>query len=341
METFLSAMRFASGLRAPRPTSPGARCLLVALTAALVAAAPLAARQTGQIAGTVTSAATGQALAEVRISVEGTDIRQITDAQGRFFLQNVPAGTQTVTATRIGYGQQRQQFGMSAGGTTTLDFRLSTLVVALEGIVVTGTAIAAQRREIGNSISLITSEDIELSGAVDLDDILRGKAPGLSIQGQTAVPGAGSQILIRGISSIEGRNRPLIYLDGIRINDRGAYETGGSTGGQSASILNSIDPQDIERVEIIKGAAASTLYGTEASAGVIQIFTKRGSRGAPRWTFSVQQVLAVPGHVGPKSDPTGLHLNDCSIGGPLRPMQTAPDAGCPASVCFRIEAVWE
>ncbi len=331
METLLSAMRFPSGLRAPRPASPGARCLLVALTAALVAAAPLAARQTGQIGGTVTSTATGQALANVRISVMGTDILQTTDGQGRFLLPNVPAGTHTVTATRIGYGQVRTQVQLAAGGATTLAFRLSRLVVALEGIVVTGTAIAAQRREIGNSISLITSEDIELSGAVDLDEILRGKAPGLSIQGQTAVPGAGSQILIRGISSIEGRNRPLIYLDGIRINDRGAYEGGGSTGGQSASILNSIDPQDIERIEIIKGAAASTLYGTEASAGVIQIFTKRGSSGDPRWTFSVEQVLRVPRHVGPDSDPTGLHLNDCRIGGPLRPMQTDPDPGCPSS----------
>lgn len=330
METLLSAIRFA-WLRARRPTSPGARCLLVVLTAALVAAAPLAARQTGQIAGTVTSVATGQGLANVRIRVQGTDILQTTDGDGRFLLLNVPAGAHTVTATRIGYGQVRTQVQLAVGGSTALTFRLSRLNIALEGIVVTGTANTIERRMLGSSIAVITAEEIEMSGAVDLDEILRGKAPGLSIQGQTAVPGAGSQILIRGISSIEGRNRPLIYVDGIRINDRGAYEGGGSTGGQSASILNSIDPQDIERIEIIKGAAASTLYGTEASAGVIQIFTKRGSSGAPRWTFSVDQVLRVPRHVGPSSDPTGLHLNDCTIGGPLRPDQTEPDPGCPSS----------
>lgn len=95
--------------------------------------------------------------------------------------------------------------------------------------------------------------------------------------------------------------------------------------------LQDINPQDVERIEVIKGAAAATLYGSEASAGVIQIVTKRGTAGQQRWTFSVEQGISVPTHVGPDSDPTGLHLNDCTFGGPLRPEQTGPDPACPSS----------
>ena len=92
-----------------------------------------------------------------------------------------------------------------------------------------------------------------------------------------------------------------------------------------------IDPRDIERIEVIKGAAASTLYGTEAAAGVIQVFTKRGRPGAARWTANIDQTLTRTGHVGPEDDKTGLHLNDCTFGGLLRPEQTGPDPDCPAS----------
>ena len=92
-----------------------------------------------------------------------------------------------------------------------------------------------------------------------------------------------------------------------------------------------IDPRDIERIEVIKGAAASTLYGTEAAAGVIQIFTKRGRAGTARWTANMDQTFTRVGHVGPEADPTGLHLNDCTTAGPSAPMQTDPDPDCPAS----------
>lgn len=323
---------FTHGLRSPRSSgrTPTA-WVLALLTAALLAAIPLAAQQTGQIGGTVTGAASGRALAGVLVSVEGTAIRQLTNAQGRFLLLNVPAGTHTVAASFIGYGQGRQQVDVPAGDTVTVDFALPSRAVELEGVVVTGTPFAAQRREVGHSLEVITSEEIELAGAVSLDDVLRGRAPGLQIQGQSGVAGAGAQILLRGLASLNGRNRPLIYVDGIRINDRGSYENSGDTQDQAATVLNSISPQDIDRIEIIKGAAASTLYGTEASAGVIQIFTKQGASGQPRWTFSIEQGIAAPRHVGPKADPSGLHLNDCTIGGPLRPSQAEPDPGCPAS----------
>ncbi|MGH7575585.1 MAG: TonB-dependent receptor plug domain-containing protein, partial [Longimicrobiales bacterium] len=298
-------------------------------------AAPLVAQQTGVITGTVTRTGTGQLLADVQISVGGTGIGMLTTGDGQFRLLDVPAGTHTISATLIGYGQEESEVEVTAGDAVTVDFELQTTAVQLDGIVVTGTGIAARRRELGNSIELITAEQIAASGAVNIDEVLRGRVPGMTVQGASGQVGAGSQILLRGLTSLNGRNRPLIYIDGIRMNDRGAYENDGAgngrTGGQGATVLNSINPLDIERIEVIKGAAAATLYGTEASAGVIQIVTKRGISGQQRWTLSVEQGVSVPTHVGPDSDPTGLHLNDCTVGGPLRPEQTGPDPACPSS----------
>ncbi len=306
----------------------------VALGLALAAFATPVAAQTGNIAGTVRSQGTTELLSEVVIQAVGTSVSGLTNNDGRFVLLNVPAGTHTVTATLIGYGQASQEVTVTAGGTAVADFTLQTRAVELEGVVVTGTAIAAQRREIGNSIELITAEEISSSGVTTVDEILRGKVQGLTVSGGGGSPGVGSEINIRGLTSINGRTSPLIYVDGVRVgSEDGAYDTSGGSDGV-VTVLGAISPQDIERIEVIKGAAASTLYGTDATAGVIQIFTKRGEDGPARWTFSTQGSIVTPSHVGPgvDVDPTGLHLNRCDIEGPL-PQDTipGPDPDCPAS----------
>lgn len=135
--------------------------------------------------------------------------------------------------------------------------------VELEGLIVTGMAIAAPRREVGNSVALITSETIEAAGAVSIDDILRGGGVGLSIQGSSGVAGAGSQMMLRGLSSLNGRTRPLIGIDSVRMNDRGACESGGSTGGQAATVPNSMrsDAKDPD-IEIIVDARFDLIEGS-------------------------------------------------------------------------------
>lgn len=304
---------------------------VVAVAAFLAFTAVPAVAQTGSITGTVIGGSTGSPLPDAAVTVVGTDISVATNGQGRFVILQAPTGQQTIQITLIGYGQETIEVDVPADGSVSAgEVALYTQAVELEGMVVTGTAIAAQRREVGNSIALITSEDIEAAGVTSVDDILRGKALGLTVQGSGGQAGAGSQINIRGLTSLNGRNRPLIYIDGVRLNDRGAYENA-TEGDAHATVLNSIDPQTIDRIEIIKGAAASTLYGVEASAGVIQIFTKQGSTGQRRWTFSVEQSLSDPQKIGPDEDPTGLHINDCTTGGPMRPAQTTPDPGCPES----------
>ncbi len=296
-----------------RTTTTGGRPRAVALAIALFAGslpASLAA-QTGTVSGTLTNGETGEPLANVQITVEGTGLGVLSNNQGRFLVLNVPAGEREVVAQLIGFGEERRTVSLTAGGSALVDMSMYPLAVELEGVVVTGTAIAAQKREVGNSISLVTADELLYSGAINLEDALRGRALGVSITGASGTAGAGSDILLRGTNSVNGRNRPLIYVDGVRM-PTGAFEDATGEAQEHATFLGSIREEDIERIEVIKGPAASSLYGTDASAGVIQIFTKKGSPGAPRWTLNMQQGIQRIGHVGPSVDPTGLRVNDCT-----------------------------
>jgi TonB-dependent SusC/RagA subfamily outer membrane receptor len=306
-------------------TAAAALALVVCSTAPLLA-------QTGQINGTITSTGTGRPLPDVQVSVTGTRLGAVTNQDGRFVIANVPAGERQVVAQLIGYGEERSTVTVTTGAAVTVNFEMRVRAVELEGLVVTGTAIAARKREVGNSIALITAEKIESIPGVGVEDILRGRTLGVTVSGSTNQPGAGSRLMLRGVNSVYGRQEPLVYVDGVRIfSDAWESSNGSLQGAESVTGLSGINPSDIERIEVIKGAAASTLYGTEASAGVIQIFTKRGRAGAPRWTLNMETTMARPGHVGPEEDPTGLQVNRCDIRGPSWPEAEPLDPTCPAS----------
>ena len=302
----------------------------MALALAIFTAVPISAQQTGTVTGTVTGRNTGSPLGDVQVSITGTGLGQLSNQDGRFLIINVPVGEHTITAQLIGYGEASQTINVTAGTPVVVDLALSIRAVQLEGMVVTGTATGASRREVGNSIDLVTAEQIEALPVTTVEDILRGRTLGVTVSGQSSQPGAGQRVLLRGVNSIQGRNEPLVYIDGVRMmSDAWEGSNGSMDGNESATGLAGIDPRDIERIEVIKGAAASTLYGTEAAAGVIQIFTKRGRAGAARWTANMDQTFTKAGHVGPKEDPTGLHLNDCTFGGPLRPDRDHPRSRLP------------
>lgn len=283
----------------------------LAMAAAFVVAQPLAAQQTGRITGQVLHGESGEPISDVQVSIPGTQFGGQTNNQGRFLILNVPAGEQQVRAQLIGFSQQTETVTVTPGEVTLVDFTIHPRAVELEGVVVTGTAIAAQQREVGNSISLITADDIAAAGALNFEDMLRGRALGVSVTGASGTAGAGSDIMLRGTNSVNGRNTPLIYIDGVRMPS-GTLEDSAGEAEEHATFLGSIRTEDIERIEVIKGAAASSLYGTDASAGVIQIFTKKGAPGDPRWTLNVEQGVQRIGHVGPDLDPTGLRVNDCT-----------------------------
>jgi TonB-dependent starch-binding outer membrane protein SusC len=267
----------------------------VLLGSLLVFAPPTAAQQEpGRITGQVTDAQSGAPLSEVQVFIPGTGIGTLTRTNGRFIILNVAPGVKELRAERIGMSSVSQQVTVASGQAVDVNFQLGTQALGLDEIVVTGQAGAARRREVGNTIAQIKAADIP-GKALTSQDMLIGSAPGLTISAAGGEMGNASAIRLRGNHSVSMSNTPIIYVDGIRIRSEAtppnnAKDFPSQRGANiRVSPLEQINPSDIERIEIIKGPAATTLYGTEASAGVIQIFTKSGSSGSTVWTVESEQ----------------------------------------------------
>jgi TonB-dependent SusC/RagA subfamily outer membrane receptor len=244
--------------------------------------------QTGTVAGQVTEVGTLRPLANVQISVTGGGLGALTGSDGRYRIDNVPSGAIEVRAELIGFGVITQTVTVTAGQAATADFELREQALGLDEIVVTGQAGQARRREVGNAIAQIRMADVREPIAT-VENLIQARAPGVRVTFSDASIGSGAAIRLRGNVSVSQGNQPLIYVDGVR-QAGDAYRQGGNT--KEAAPLADINPIDVERVEIIKGAAAATLYGSEAAAGVIQIFTRRGANGDPSFTYQTDQSLA-------------------------------------------------
>jgi outer membrane receptor protein involved in Fe transport len=257
--------------------------------ASIPPAAPLCAQgSNGTVRGQVTRTAPEAPVAGAQVFVVGTRVGGVTDAQGRYNFTGVPAGTHTVRVRALGFHPADKTVDVAAGQTATVDFTVTSAPVSLDEVVVTGTAGSARKREVGNSIGQVKlSEAPEVTSNVS--NMLSGRVAGVTVAGNTGNSGSGAAIRLRGTTSVALTNQPLIYVDGVRTRSdeypRNGIFTGTTQRGANAygSPLNDINPEDIDRVEIVKGAAAATLYGTDAAAGVIQIFTKRGAQGAAKW----------------------------------------------------------
>ena len=221
------------------------------------------------------------------ITVVGTTIRTSTDGAGRFRLENAPDGDVSLRVTAIGFSPLTR--AVSAGA-TELQIALTPSAINLEELIVTGTAVAAQKREIGNSVATINATEFQdFAPARDLTNLLNGKAAGVSIIPGTGTVGGGPRITIRGQGSLSLSDQPLLYVDGVRVNNDVA--SGPKSQGYDSGIisrLNDFGPDDIESIQVIRGPAAATLYGTEAASGVIQIITKRGNPGRTKYEFTVR-----------------------------------------------------
>lgn len=257
--------------------------------ATLAFARPAAAQgETGTVRGRITSASSGAPVAAAQVFVAGSKAGTLSSADGNYTITGAPLGDQTVRVRALGYKPTEHAVVIAAAGARA-DFALVAAAVALNEIVVTGTAGAARMREVGNSIGSV-KPDANSPVPTDVSAMLSGQLAGVSVTGGSGNAGAGSAIRLRGMTSVALTNQPLIYIDGVRLRSDEYPKNVSSQGGQNlrssnvnASPLNDINPDDIERIEVVKGAAAATLYGTDAAAGVIQIFTKRGAAGAAKW----------------------------------------------------------
>jgi len=308
--------------------------LYVAVTLGLsVVARPLSA-QTGSVQGTVTAAATSEPVVGAEVTIAGTNIGVRTGPDGRFTLGNVAAGLRELRILAIGYRLATLRLTITADQVTQTNVQLTPSVLQLDAVVVTGTAGLARVREVGNSIAQVNLSQVKDPPA-NMDQLLQARAPGLSVMQTSGMAGEGAQIRLRGAISVSQSNQPIVYVDGIiRVRSEGYRrnrppfdDSNGFRANYQASPLNDINPADIERVEVIKGSAASTLYGTEAAAGVIQIFTKRGSSGAPRWSFETGQGFAQLRPFGTDSVPY-LNLRPASPGDSGGQCHVNPMAGC-------------
>ena len=264
---------------------------LAALLSLIAVAAPIRA-QTGTIRGQVLDQTSGRPLSNVQVLIAGTGIGQLTTASGRFVLLDVPAGEHTVQATLMGYDRGTRTVTVTAGQTATLDLEMFLAAIALDELVVTGLGAETQRRALGTSVEVLSASDFELAPVQSLDQLLQGRATGATVSATSANPGTGSLINFRGVSSVFGAQTPVIYVDGVRVDN--AHATAAVTGGEQSSALSDLLTSDVDRIEITRGGAASTLFGSDAATGVIQIFTRKGEPGAPRITARVEQGVEVP-----------------------------------------------
>jgi TonB-linked SusC/RagA family outer membrane protein len=268
-----------------------------ALSLAVVAVAPSPLRaQEGQVGGVVLAETSRLPLADAQVRVQGTNLVTVTDAAGRFRLTGLASDEVVLEIRRIGY---RPATVTARAGDLEVRVLLGEKIVELEAVVVTGTAGEVQQRELGNSVGRITAEELSDAPVSTVQDILSGREASVVVIPPSGQVGAGSRLRIRGASSPSLGNQPLIYVDGVRSNAASATgPTNQAFGSSSISRINDLNPDDIENIEIIKGPAAATLYGTEASNGVIQIITKRGQAGAARWNLAMRQgtnLFANPG----------------------------------------------
>jgi TonB-dependent SusC/RagA subfamily outer membrane receptor len=262
-----------------------------ALTLALALLAPQALEaqvSTGAIRGRVTDpSAAGRGLPDVQVLVTDTRIGTVTNANGEFTLVGVPAGTRTISVRRIGYQATTRTVNVVPGETATADVPLNASAINLSEVVVTGTGTATEKRKVGTSIATVDSALISRAQALTVDQAMQGKIPGAQITQNSGGPGGGGiSVRLRGTNSFISGSDPLYIVDGVIVDNGSAQLADLGIRSNPQNRLADLNPSDIERIEIIRGAAAAALYGSRANNGVVQIFTKRGSIGKPRFTLT-------------------------------------------------------
>ncbi|MES3035143.1 MAG: SusC/RagA family TonB-linked outer membrane protein [Gemmatimonadota bacterium] len=265
------------------------KCVTVAALLALVGGELLAQRR---ISGKVTEDGSGAPLGNVSVQIVGTATGAYTNEAGTYSLM-VPNGAVTVRVRRIGY-QLRTVLVPAAS--STMDVSLKKDVLQLEGIVVTGQQGTLDRKNVATAVVSVAGDALSAVPSNSLDQALQGKVVGARINLNSGAPGGGGQIQIRGVTSILGNGQPLFVIDGV-IMSNAAIQSGVNSvtaaGGGLAPTqdnptnrLADMNPAEIEDIQVLKGAAAASLYGSRATNGVVLITTKRGKAGTPRWNFS-------------------------------------------------------
>lgn len=278
------------------------------------AAAPPPPRLPGRLLGRITGAGIEDsvpvAVVGADVSIEGTALRTYTNEYGIFQFAEVPAGTHVLTATSIGYRKGTTEVVVEEGETAQVMLTLEVSPTSLTELVVTATGL--QRRvELGSDITIIRADSIMAREPVtSVTELLEGRVPGLVVQRSSGAPGDPARLRLRGTNSALLSNDPIVIVDGIRVYSEQSDARGGNLAGSAGSglvggndfnyaapsPLDYIDPHTIERIEVVKGPSAATLYGQDAANGVIVVTTKQGREGPARWMINSEYgTTKVPG----------------------------------------------
>lgn len=252
----------------------------------------------GTITGRVSDSASGRALVGATVKVAGTKISALTTDSGLFVLHAVPVGDQLLMVRTFGYRQVSHLVTVAENARSNVHIRMSATPTILSGVVTTATGM--QRKvTVGNDITTLNVDSImQMAPVMSVTDLLETRVPGLTVLHASGEPGAPSRIRIRGASTINGNNDPIVIVDGIRVyasqssfrnqnlvssGEPSLHALGVASNYSAPSPLDQIDPNSIATLEVFKGPSASALYGSDAANGVIVITTKRGRAGPTHW----------------------------------------------------------
>ncbi len=252
--------------------------------------------KSGQIAGRVTDSASGNTIGGATVTVSGLKLSTVTDNDGLFRFPHVPVGEQVVSVKSFGFRSGSRMVTVVKEKVTAVQVQLAPTATQLSGVV---TTVTGQQRklEIGNDITTLDVPEIMKQAPItSVTDLLEARVPGLTVQRTSGVPGAPSRIRLRGIgggllSGVPGAptNDPIVVVDGIRIYAGQSGVDDQKLGGgkyPTPSPIDQIDPNSIEKIEVLKGPSAAAMYGSDAGDGVIVITTKKGRAGATRWDLA-------------------------------------------------------
>ena len=235
--------------------------------------------------GNITDRSTGAPVPGASVFIDNTSYGGVTDFDGKYsFRASLAPGEYFLATSYLGYSTQRTSISLGTGTDINTDITLQEDLLSLDEVVVTGTTVGVNKRTLGNAISSVNADELVNNGATAVDQAIAGKITGALVQQNSGDPAGGISIRLRGPSTVLGSSDPLYIVDGIIISNSSNELI--DLGGNAQNRLADLNPNDIERIEIIKGAAAAAIYGSRASNGVVQIFTKKGKSGEPRFNFS-------------------------------------------------------
>jgi len=251
-------------------------------------------KDSASVSGRVVDTLTKSPISGVNVGIDGTNRRVVTKEDGTFAIRNITPGRYTLSFRRLGYASSQRTVTLEADQEFRVSVSMASVANSLTEVVTTG-AGERQKLEVGNVISTVNADSImKTTPVATMSQLLANRVPGVvALTGSGAV-GSPTRLRVRGLSSIELDNGPMIIVDGIRISN--ASQTtqlnsiysgvvGGAGTNDLSSRLDDLDPNSVESIEVLKGPSASTMYGSDAANGVIIIKTKRGRAGPTRWNF--------------------------------------------------------